>query len=166
MELNQLGQLIKKKRQEMGLSQKEVAKLLGLKQSTYSNYENGYSQLPDTILTQLSELLKTDWLIRKDELLNSVDSKKETELFLKGYKNPTEQLLFFDELTEFRKTIDNIENKRARREITDLFSQILDEYLNLFHNAQNFHRKEQKDQLRQNLDLINKELINVMLNLE
>ena len=162
MKENQLGLLIKEQRKRMGLSQKEVASQLSLNQSTYSNYENGYNQPPDNILETLSGILKTDWLARKNELISSLDEKEERDLFLKGYLNETEQIMFFEELTSFRRALDNLESKRTRREIADLFSQILDDYLELFH-ADKSSRKDLVDQSEKNLEKLNKKLIKVLL---
>lgn len=46
-----IGNIIKKLRKEKGLSQKELANLIGVAQTTLSGYETGYSNpIFDTIL--------------------------------------------------------------------------------------------------------------------
>ena len=48
---------IKEFRKAKGLTQQEMAKKLGLALSTYTNYENGYRQIPNNILVQLESMM-------------------------------------------------------------------------------------------------------------
>lgn len=48
---------IKEFRKAKGLTQQEMAKKLGLALSTYTNYENGYRQIPNDILVQLESMM-------------------------------------------------------------------------------------------------------------
>ena len=51
-ELLNIGSKMKKIRIENGIPQKEMAKLLNLSVSTYSNYENGHREPPEDIITK------------------------------------------------------------------------------------------------------------------
>ena len=53
--MNNLKQL----RKEKGLGQVEIAKLLGIGQSSYSRYESGLTNIPTDILTKLADILNT-----------------------------------------------------------------------------------------------------------
>lgn len=52
-----VGNLLKEYRAIKGYKQKELAKALDIRLSTYSNYESGYRLLPVKYITRLSELL-------------------------------------------------------------------------------------------------------------
>lgn len=56
---------IKEIRQEKGLSQSEVSKLLKISQQVYSNYELEQRKLPINILVKLSDLfnVSTDYIL-------------------------------------------------------------------------------------------------------
>lgn len=56
----QIGSRIKFLRKEKGMSQKEMAKTLGLKASTYSGYENNYRVPNAEMLKKIAEALGTD----------------------------------------------------------------------------------------------------------
>lgn len=49
---------IKDLRQDHNLTQKQIAKMLGIAQNTYSQYENGVNGLPVEILIALCKLYK------------------------------------------------------------------------------------------------------------
>lgn len=51
-ELLNIGSKMKKIRIKNGIPQKEMAKLLNLSVSTYSNYENGHREPPEDIITK------------------------------------------------------------------------------------------------------------------
>jgi len=53
----EIGNKIKTARTNAGISQRNMATKLGLSYSTYSNYENGYSEPPMEVLIQLCDIL-------------------------------------------------------------------------------------------------------------
>ncbi len=58
------------------IKQETIAKYLGITQQTYSNYENGYREIPITVVTELAKYYKvsTDYLLRSDtSYLGNVD---------------------------------------------------------------------------------------------
>lgn len=52
-------------REDKDLSQKEIAALLNISQSTYSRYESGFLDIPSEILISLSKLygVSTDYIL-------------------------------------------------------------------------------------------------------
>ena len=50
---------LKELREENGVSQKEIAQYLNIKQNTYSQYETGKRQLPIETLIKIAEYYKT-----------------------------------------------------------------------------------------------------------
>ena len=56
---------IKDLREDSDLTQKEIAKLLHIKQNTYSQYENGHRQIPLEMLIILARFYNTsiDYLV-------------------------------------------------------------------------------------------------------
>ncbi len=56
---------LKQLREENGVSQKELAAYLNVKQNTYSQYETGNRQLPIDVLIKLSKYYKvsTDYIL-------------------------------------------------------------------------------------------------------
>lgn len=54
----QIGTKMKTKRKSAGINQRKMAKKLGLSYSTYSNYENGYSEPPMEIIIKFCEFLQ------------------------------------------------------------------------------------------------------------
>ncbi|MBS6733797.1 MAG: helix-turn-helix transcriptional regulator [Clostridiales bacterium] len=63
---------IKDLRQDHNLTQKQIAKMLGIAQNTYSQYENGVNGLPVEILIALCKLYK----VSADYILGLSDNKK------------------------------------------------------------------------------------------
>lgn len=55
-----IGKLIKKIREESGLSKKDVAKILDIETTSMSNVENGSTNFSDEILIKLSNIFKVD----------------------------------------------------------------------------------------------------------
>lgn len=53
----EVGNKLKKARTDRGISQRKMATKLGLSYSTYSNYENGYSEPPMEIIIQFCEFI-------------------------------------------------------------------------------------------------------------
>ena len=63
---------IKDIREDMDLTQQQVAEYLHIKQNTYSQYENGHRQLPIDVLIALAQFYHTS----TDYLLGLTDEKK------------------------------------------------------------------------------------------
>ena len=61
-------------REDNNLTQKDISKLLCIKQNTYSQYENGQRQLPLECLIALAKLYKTS----TDYILGLTDQKEGT----------------------------------------------------------------------------------------
>jgi transcriptional regulator with XRE-family HTH domain len=59
-ELIKIGEKMKSLRKATGISQKNMAAQLNLKTSTYSNYENGYSEPPAKVIYSFAEKMHID----------------------------------------------------------------------------------------------------------
>lgn len=59
-ELIKIGFRMKQLRKKSGISQKEMAGLLELSTSTYSNYENGHREPPLDVIEKFCSILKID----------------------------------------------------------------------------------------------------------
>ena len=60
---------IKELREDMDLTQQEIADYLHIRQNTYSQYENGHRQIPIDVLIKLSHYYNTsiDYLVGETE---------------------------------------------------------------------------------------------------
>lgn len=67
---------LKEARKSAGLTQKEVATVVGVNQNTYSYWENGKTKIDSESLAKLSELfgVTTDFLLDKTPCKTTVDS--------------------------------------------------------------------------------------------
>lgn len=67
---------LKEARKSAGLTQKEVAAVIGVNQNTYSYWENGKTKIDSESLAKLSELfgVTTDFLLGKAPCKTTVDS--------------------------------------------------------------------------------------------
>lgn len=67
---------LKEARKSAGLTQKEVATVVGVNQNTYSYWENGKTKIDSESLAKLSELfgVTTDFLLDKAPCKTTVDS--------------------------------------------------------------------------------------------
>lgn len=67
---------LKEARKSAGLTQKEVATVVGVNQNTYSYWENGKTKIDSESLAKLSELfgVTTDFLLGKAPCKTTVDS--------------------------------------------------------------------------------------------
>lgn len=67
---------LKEARKSAGLTQKEVATVVGVNQNTYSYWENGKTKIDSKSLAKLSELfgVTTDFLLDKAPCKTTVDS--------------------------------------------------------------------------------------------
>ena len=65
MVMNMMYERIKELRVDKDLSQKELAEILNVTRSAYSNYENGIRDVPVEILARLADFYKTsvDYII-------------------------------------------------------------------------------------------------------
>lgn len=63
--MEQIGQRIKELRTESGLTQKDLAEMIGVAQNTVSQYENGTASTSLEIIIKLSEVFHTttDYLL-------------------------------------------------------------------------------------------------------
>ena len=70
---------IKKLREEKDISQKKLAKLLQLGQSTMSEYENGIKQPPISVLIQLADFFNVniDYLLGRTNIRISMERLKQ-----------------------------------------------------------------------------------------
>lgn len=64
------GDNIKRLRKNKGLKQQEIAELLGVKQNTYSDWENGKTDPSFENLVKLADLLDVslDWLFGREQM--------------------------------------------------------------------------------------------------
>ena len=56
--MNEFGLILKKLRKTKGLNQEELANILGVRKTTISNYETGYSAPSSATLRQIADYLK------------------------------------------------------------------------------------------------------------
>lgn len=71
-----LNTMLRDLREDHDIKQETVAKYLGITQQTYSNYENGYREIPISVVTELAKYyqVSTDYLLRSDtSYLGNVD---------------------------------------------------------------------------------------------
>lgn len=71
-----LNAMLRDLREDHDIKQETIAKYLGVTQQTYSNYENGYREIPITVVTELAKYYKvsTDYLLHSDTIyLGNVD---------------------------------------------------------------------------------------------
>lgn len=63
-----LNEILRDLREDHDMKQETIAKYLGISQQAYSNYENGYREIPVTAVKSLAQLYKvsTDCLLRSD----------------------------------------------------------------------------------------------------
>ncbi len=52
---------LKEYRKKAGLSQKDLAEKVGLKQQRYNHYERGRRELPVNIAKKIGDVLEIDW---------------------------------------------------------------------------------------------------------
>ena len=87
------GKNVMKARQEKGISQKEIAIMLNVPQSTYAGYESGTRKVPLSIIIKLSKILKTtpDLLIGDNEIgVNSLIVHGFEKDLVMSYRNADE----------------------------------------------------------------------------
>lgn len=77
---------LKEARKSAGLTQKEVATVVGVNQNTYSYWENGKTKIDSESLAKLSELfgVTTDFLLDKAPCKTTVDSVNDKPAVMSG----------------------------------------------------------------------------------
>ena len=57
-------------REDLDLTQKEVAKMIGCSQTTYSRYETGITDVPNDILDKLADIynVSTDYILWRTDV--------------------------------------------------------------------------------------------------
>lgn len=58
--LVRFGRIMQTKRENKGLSQEDIAEMLGVSQSTYAHYENGTRNMKLDIVVAVCQILKID----------------------------------------------------------------------------------------------------------
>ncbi|WP_208560797.1 helix-turn-helix domain-containing protein [Marinilactibacillus kalidii] len=84
----EVGQRIKERRNELGMTQDQVAEYLGITRQTISNWENGKSYPDIERIIRLSELytLSLDELLKGDQtMVNHLKEATEVNRFLKHF---------------------------------------------------------------------------------
>lgn len=74
-----ITQLIKYMREASGYSQTELAKMLGIAQTTLSGYETGYSEPNFTLVEKIARLCDFEMLVldkSSDEMIRITDKKQ------------------------------------------------------------------------------------------
>ena len=106
-------------RSKLGYSQYKLANMLGLPQTTYSNYESGKANIPDDIKLKLLELfaVNSNWLISgKGEMFLKDDNSEFSTKIEDDYPIP-----FIDKSIEDKERMTN-EEMRINQEISNRLS--------------------------------------------
>ncbi|MBQ8435307.1 MAG: helix-turn-helix transcriptional regulator [Oscillospiraceae bacterium] len=69
-----IGKKIKERREELNLSQEQLANMLGVGKSAISNYENNISSPKETVMYKLFDALKCDANFFYEEYLNNIEN--------------------------------------------------------------------------------------------
>lgn len=98
-DLNSVGSRIRAARKEMGYSQEELATLLYMKKTTICKYEKDLHDIPASVITELSRVLRTSpnylllgevqeegWMEEMIELMESIKSPEMRRLAMKQLK--------------------------------------------------------------------------------
>ncbi|WP_303997166.1 helix-turn-helix domain-containing protein [Megamonas hypermegale] len=109
--MSTIAERIRKLREQKGLSQSEVAKLLGINRTTYVHYETGYSK-PTQKLKELCKLFNTtaDYIMGTDttpdnkELNINLPSFKQTESDIQLSSEEKKLIHMYRKLDEAAKT--------------------------------------------------------------
>jgi transcriptional regulator with XRE-family HTH domain len=129
--MSNLGIRLKQLREEKGLTQKELAAILGLKhQTSISNYENNNQKPPSDILGKLSEIFN----VSVDYLLGFTDDKENKNLTYQLYEFV--KMLDDSTISEIEGAIDYFEqtkkfSKNDMAFIKDMFSTYIKHRLKL-----------------------------------
>lgn len=105
------GEILKYLRSKAEISQKEMAERLGLKQSTYSNYENNYNNPPISVIREFCEILDVD-----------VDN------FQIVAKDHSDCKVMDSDFRSVRKMVNSINDKRLRRKLIFEFGNLMEDF--------------------------------------
>ena len=76
------GNNVMKARKEKGISQKQIANMLKVPQSTYAGYETGTRKVPLSIIVKLAKILNKT----PDELIGTQGSKGKNGIMVHGFE--------------------------------------------------------------------------------
>ena len=76
------GNNVMKARKEKGISQKQIANMLKVPQSTYAGYETGTRKVPLSIIVKLAKILNKT----PDELIGTQGSKVKNGIMVHGFE--------------------------------------------------------------------------------
>jgi transcriptional regulator with XRE-family HTH domain len=116
-EIKELLELIKAKREEKGISQREIADYLGISQPAYRNIEGGQTSLKVETLYQIAQYLGIDIFAQ------GKNQKEESLIAI----NPND---IFKNIGDLKKGQDDLKNEFKKNQ--DDMSQKLDEILDYF----------------------------------
>lgn len=101
-----IGQRLKKLREEKDLTQAQVAKILGVSRTTYTQYETGKSEPDLATVSKLAEIYETsvDFLLGKTDIPTPIETNETRNTTIKrvtqALSSDTELLDFWYELLE------------------------------------------------------------------
>ena len=108
-----IGSRIKERREEINITQEELARLLGVSKGAIGNYESGFSYPKIENMTKLFEVLKTDANYLFQDSINDMEEEKLTfneRQYIKKYRT----------LDEYGKeAVDNVLDVEHRRCLND-----------------------------------------------
>lgn len=129
----QIGERIKSLRKIRGIKQKDMADMLHLKNSTYSNYENGHREPPFEIILESARILKVaasdlmgnDWdkydnILANEFAIPSETVEKNRKLLIGKIDNVVNHQIAIDTIA------DSIDIDLSNYELTENESTILD----------------------------------------
>lgn len=104
-----IGSRIKERREEINITQEELARLLGVSKGAIGNYESGFSYPKIENMTKLFEVLKTDANYLFQDNINDMEEEKFTF-------NERQHIKKYRTLDEYGKeAVDNILDVEHRR---------------------------------------------------
>lgn len=98
---SKLAEIIKTHRKRKGIKQKDFAERLGMKVSTYSNYENGFRPFPNEILQQIADELDIDvknllyYAPVSAQLYLTIPTEDSVNKFKEAFEQPMPSLGFY-----------------------------------------------------------------------
>ena len=151
-----IGQRIQKKREELGLNQKELADKINVSFRTIQNYESNLVNPKIEILKSMVEIFNCDLeylLFGKSE---RIVKKEEFLYFQSMYKNLEELEEVNDLISNFNHKLDNIENSKLRKKLIESFTNLIKQNINLIESSINENSSK-------NLELSNIDLEEVQI---
>ncbi len=82
-----IGRAIKKRREELGLSQEQLSKMLGVGKTSISNYEKNVSSPKETVMIQLFDALKCDANYLYQDFLKNTEITSHEQKVIEAYRN-------------------------------------------------------------------------------